>query len=259
MEDLSKMDVDPPTSPKRRAQDSPSTSSSPEKHLKMTDTEQARFVQNMKHYSHVAAWQHRLKIAEDDKSTWEGLLLDVLTSLTRELGSTNIKGIVFKYPQNRDETDSLLQHFTKSEVVQWKDGIKSGVENDDWCSLVTHCKYISDYQISYLIITTVKLQITETPGLVHEPSNPTSQERGSAILKYSFLLSADCAPQPPRSLGKMSTLAKQQRLYCSISKNTTAPPVRFMPGFAPWFSHRGWGSQKPLMSLPKYISQYFST
>ena len=233
------MDVDPPRSSIKRAA-SPLASSSSAKRPKtqLPDDQLTALVNNMKLLSE-SRWQGEMA-SNNDSVQWN-LRADVLMHLTSELASTNMKGAVIPSP-NFSGALAILKTFTKNELDQWKNGIQNGVENNDWNDLLTHRKYISDHQILHLIIFPAKLQITKVPNVAFERSDSDPQEEGTVISK--FLLPTDCAPQPLRLLGDLSTLEKQRKPYGCISKATTIPTANFMPSFAPLFNHRGWGSQK---------------
>jgi len=48
-------------------------------------------------------------------------------------------------PLTIDGADGIVNGFTKDELEEWKDGVRSGLTKDDWVTLITHRTYISDY------------------------------------------------------------------------------------------------------------------
>ena len=134
------MDVDPPRSPIKRSA-SPLASSSSTKRTKtlLSDTQLAALVNNMKTTSESLLWR---EIANDDPWKLSPLVLMLLTS---ELACTNMGETVISIP-NLHGAIALLKTFTQNELDQWKNGMRNGVENDDWTDLIMHRKYISDSQ-----------------------------------------------------------------------------------------------------------------
>jgi len=240
------MDVDPPRSPIKRAA-SPLASSSLIKRTKtlLSDAQLAALVNRMKILSESLRWR---EIANDDLSPY------VLILLTSELASTNM-GETFISSPNLDGALAVLKTFTQNELDQWENGIRNGVENNDWNDLIMHRKYISDSQISHLILLAAKLQIAKMPGVALEHVYSDPQEKGMVVSKILiFLVPTDCAPQPQRLLGDLGTLEKQQKPYGCTSRTTTIPTTKLTPSFVPLSSHRGWGSREPPMSSAKHIS-----
>ena len=171
------MDVDPPRSPIKRSA-SPLASSSSTKRTKtlLSDTQLAALVNNMKTTSESLLWR---EIANDDPWKLSPLVLMLLTS---ELACTNMGETVISIP-NLHGALALLKTFTQNELDQWKNGMRNGVENDDWTDLIMHRKYISDSQISHLIILAAKLQIAKMPDVALERFDSYPQEKGMVVSK----------------------------------------------------------------------------
>ena len=169
------MDVDPPRSPIKRSA-SPLASSSSTKRTKtlLSDTQLAALVNNMKTTSESLLWR---EIANDDPWKLSPLVLMLLTS---ELACTNMGETVISIP-NLHGALALLKTVTQNELDQWKNGMRNGVENDDWTDLIMHHKYISDSQISHLIILAAKLQIAKMPDVALERFDSYPQEKGMVV------------------------------------------------------------------------------
>ena len=67
----------------------------------------------------------------------------IIWNLVAGLSNTNMKGSLISCP-NLNSAASLFESFTVSEWDLWRDGIRNGVDNDDWSDFIMHRKYISD-------------------------------------------------------------------------------------------------------------------
>jgi hypothetical protein len=127
---MSQMDVDPI---KRAASPLASSSAKRTKTL-LSDAQVATLVNNMKNQSDLYRWLETV-----DKDQWK-LSQYVLMHLTSELASTNMGGTVIPSP-NFQSALTLLKTFTQTELSQWENGIRNGIDNNDWNDLIMHRKY----------------------------------------------------------------------------------------------------------------------
>jgi hypothetical protein len=90
-----------------------------------------------------------LKNAESDgnaeaEADWHPLLCFTLLQLTYALSGTNLRSSIIA-PPSLDGAEGIVNDFTKDELEEWKDGVRSSLPKDDWVALITHRTYISDY------------------------------------------------------------------------------------------------------------------
>jgi hypothetical protein len=138
--------MNPPSSSSKRPAAFPLASSSAEKRprIVLPDAQLTELSDNMKRNR--KRWNILIKAAETDDSLWWHIYSDVLSHLTQELASTDMKRDVIASP-NPQGANNILMSFNEDELEQWKVGVLNGVEKDDWIDLILHRMYISGDQI----------------------------------------------------------------------------------------------------------------
>jgi hypothetical protein len=134
MADDHPMDVDIPSSGGLSASSSSSST------LDITGVNLDTLNVNMKIYSKV--WSKLIDEATDEE--WIVVFSHVLGELVSELTKTELKNDIIAAPSSSEKFD-IVRGFNEKEVEQWKVGVRNGVENDDWSTLIMHRTYISEY------------------------------------------------------------------------------------------------------------------
>ncbi|KIM47504.1 hypothetical protein M413DRAFT_22158 [Hebeloma cylindrosporum] len=125
---------------------SPNASSSSEKRPKfslpgdeLNVLSRAQLEKEMKLVSRELIWREVIEKAGDQDSVWWCLYPRVLMELLTAMANTTMGGTVIPCP-NLAGAQTILSGFTKTELEQWKDGLRNGIENDDWIELAMHPK-----------------------------------------------------------------------------------------------------------------------
>lgn len=115
--------------------------------------------ESMKKHCREGMWKLRIGMAEDDADALRRLISEVLICLTIALQATEAKTSVIALP-NFDDADAIVDTLNEKELGEWKDGVRHGVEENDWKGLIKHRTYIFDYRMvgSHVIATTGKLR-----------------------------------------------------------------------------------------------------
>jgi len=86
---------------------------------------------SMKECYDILMWQHHIGITlVDNTSMWQQLFLEVLKCLTRTLAATD----VIIPTLSDDSADDIVKGY-KDKVEEWKAGVWSSVETNDWSNL----------------------------------------------------------------------------------------------------------------------------
>jgi hypothetical protein len=151
METDTGMDIDRPSSVKSSPSITPPSEKFKQARFFLPPAQLTAFNDEMQRVSDEQAWQYRLQ-----KAGYEfPLLKDVLLYLTPCLANTDMKDRIIASPAVAGAV-AIVKSFNGHELEQWKAGVRSGVENNDWTDLAMHRTYISDYRM--LNCTTAKLQ-----------------------------------------------------------------------------------------------------
>jgi hypothetical protein len=120
----------------------------------------------MQHRCHM--WQPLMDQAEGDASLklWKMLISSVIMYLTSALAATDAKSSVIATP-TVDGAEDIVKGFNEAEWEHWKAGVRTGVEKNEWISLITHSTYILNYLMvgSRLIATAAKLRKRKVPNV----------------------------------------------------------------------------------------------
>ena len=71
---------------------------------------------------------------------WRVVLSNVLLNLTASLATTELKASVISIPTS-DEATKIVESFDDDVLQEWKNGVKKGVNEQDWEDLIHHGAY----------------------------------------------------------------------------------------------------------------------
>ena len=101
---------------------------------------------NMKHKAYLSTWQRNLDESDIEGDDWLQFIAAALRALTKELATTELRSRVITSLSAKDAL-SMIQGCSKEELRQLKDGVRSGLEKNDWGDLIKHRAYILDYRM----------------------------------------------------------------------------------------------------------------
>jgi hypothetical protein len=140
---MNQMDVDLTSSSLKRPADFPPASSADKRAKILPDEQLTKLNSNM---DRRRMYEILVDAAEANESLWRDILSNVLTDLTQELASTDMRDSVIAN-LTREHANDIVKSFNKDRLEEWKVGLRNCVKSKDWTDLVLRRMYISDCQI----------------------------------------------------------------------------------------------------------------